>query len=56
MRFLVGLSLLERGDLGLGQQDAIPGLRHLGFECLRAMPHRSQVMSLPHAAHAGGRD
>src|SRR5262249_51423528 len=29
VRFLVGLGLLESGDLGLGQQDAI--LRHLGF-------------------------
>src|SRR5262249_5662 len=35
MRLLVGLGLLERGDLGLGQQDAI--LRHLGFERLEAM-------------------
>jgi hypothetical protein len=40
MRLLVGLGLLERGDLGLGQQDAI--LRHLGFEGLEAMLHRGQ--------------
>ena len=38
LRFLVGLGLLERGDLCLGQQDAL--LRHLGFERLEAMFHR----------------
>src|SRR5262244_2507326 len=53
MRLLVGLGLLERGDLGLGQQDAI--LRHLGFERLEAMLDRGQIVALPHAAHPGGR-
>ena len=37
MRFLVGLGLLERRDLRLGEQDAI--LRHLGLECLQAQLH-----------------
>jgi hypothetical protein len=54
MRLLVGLGLFERGDLGLGQQDAI--LRHLGFERLEAMLHRGQIVPLAHAAHPGGRD
>ena len=54
MRFLVSLGLLERGDLGLGQQDAI--LRHLGFERLEAMFHRGQIVTLPHAAYPGRRD
>jgi len=54
MRFLVGLGLLERGDLRLGQQDAV--LRRPGFERLEAVPDRSQVVSLPDAAHAGRRD
>src|SRR5262249_6476840 len=36
MRLLVSLGLLERRDLGLGQQDAI--LRDFGFERLEAMP------------------
>src|SRR5499433_3640114 len=53
MRLLVGFGLLERGDLGLGQQDAI--LRHLGFERLEAMLDRGQIVALPHAAHPGGR-
>src|SRR5262249_2565117 len=35
VRFLVGLSLLEGGDLSLGQQNAI--LRHFGFEGLEAV-------------------
>ena len=35
---LLGLGLLERGDLGFGQQDAF--LRHLGFQRLQALFHR----------------
>src|SRR5436190_17592776 len=54
MRFLVGLGFLERGDLRLGQQDAI--LCRLGFERFEAVLHRGQVVALPHAAHADGRD
>ena len=54
MSFLIGLGLLERGDLRLGEQDAF--LRHLGFERLETMLHRGQIVALPHAAHAGRRD
>src|SRR6516225_7909135 len=49
IRLLVGLGLVERGDLCLGQQDAV--LRHLGFEL-----HRGQIVTLPHAPHARRRD
>jgi hypothetical protein len=41
MRFLVGLGLLESGDLGFGQQD--PVLRDLGFERLEAVFDRGQM-------------
>ena len=54
MRLLVGLGLLERGDLRLGQQDAI--LCHLGLQRLQAEFHRGQVVALPHAAHTRRRD
>jgi hypothetical protein len=54
MRLLVGLGLLERGDLRLGQQDAL--LRHLGFDSLQAVLDRGQIVTQPHEAHAGGRD
>ena len=54
MRFLVGFGFLERGDLGLGKQDAV--LRHLGLKRLEALLHRGQIVALPHAAHPGGRD
>ena len=54
MGFLVGLGLLERGDLPLGQQNPI--LCHLGFERLQAEFHRGQIVALPYAAHAGGRN
>jgi hypothetical protein len=37
VRFLVGLGLLQRGDLRLGQENAI--LRCLGFERLQAQLH-----------------
>src|SRR4051794_18593277 len=37
MRFLIGLGFLERGDLRLGQQDAI--LCRLGFERFEALLH-----------------
>jgi len=37
MRFLIGLGLLESGDLRFGEQDAF--LRHLGFERLQAVLH-----------------
>ena len=43
MRLLVGLGLLERGDLGLGEQDAV--LRHLGFERLETMLHRGEIVT-----------
>src|SRR5262249_1475892 len=45
MRLLVGLGLLERDDLGFGQQDAI--LRHLGLERFQAQFHRRQIVALP---------
>jgi hypothetical protein len=54
MRLLVGLGLVERGDLCLGQQDSV--LRHLGFERLQAQLHRGQIVTLPHAPHACRRD
>jgi hypothetical protein len=41
MRFLVGLGLLEGGDLGFGQQEAI--LRYLSFESPQAVFHRGQL-------------
>src|SRR6516225_640743 len=52
VRLLVGLGLFERGDLRLGEQDAI--LRHLGLERLQAQLHRGQVVALPDAAHPAG--
>ena len=54
MRFLIGLGLLERGDLRLGQQDALLG--YLGLECLEAVLHRGQVVALPDATHTGRRN
>ena len=54
VRFLVGLGLLERGDLRLGQQNAL--LRRLGVERLEAQLHRGQVVALPDATHPGRRD
>src|SRR5260370_9165364 len=54
MRLLIGLGLLERGDLGLSQEDAV--LRHLGFERLEAVLDRGQVVALPYTAHPGRRD
>jgi hypothetical protein len=54
VHLLVGLGFLERGDLRLGEQDAI--LRRLGLKRLQAMLHRGQIVALPHAAHPRRRD
>jgi hypothetical protein len=54
MRLLVGFGLFESDDLRFGQQDII--LRHLGFQRLEAVFDRSQIVALPHAAHARRRD
>src|SRR5437773_8051144 len=54
MRLLVGLGLLERGNLRFGEQHAF--LCHLDLERLEAVLHRGQIVTLPDAAHAGGRD
>jgi len=54
VRLFVSLGLLKRGNLGLGQKQAV--LRHFGFEGLQAQLHRGEIVPLPHAAYAGWRD
>jgi len=54
MRLLVGLGLLERDDLRLGQDEA--ALRHLGLQRLQPLLHVLQVLALPHAPHPERRD
>ena len=54
VRLLVGLGLLQRGDLRLGQQDQ-PSCATLASSALSRC-FMGQVVALPHAAHAGGRD
>lgn len=51
---LVGLGLLQRDKLGLGQHAAL--LRHLRLERLQPVLHRGQVVPQPDVAHAEGRD
>jgi hypothetical protein len=48
VRLLVGLRLLECGDLRLGQHAAVLG--DLRLQRLQAMPHRRQIVPLPDAA------
>src|SRR5437764_13545888 len=54
MRLLVGLGLLERGNLRFGEQHAF--LCHLDLERLQAVLHRGQIVTLPDPAHARGRN
>ena len=54
VRLLVELGLLQRGDLRLGQHQAL--LRALGLERLQPLLHGLQIVPQPHAAHAGRRD
>src|SRR5215213_6010665 len=54
MRLLLALGLLERGELALGQHQALLG--DLRLERLEPLLHGLKLMALPHAAHAGGRD
>jgi hypothetical protein len=53
MRLLLGLSLLQGDQLGLGQHQAFLGT--LGLQRLEPFLHRLQVVPLPHAAHPGRR-
>src|SRR4051812_44072317 len=54
MRLLLTLGLLKRGELALGQHQALLG--DLRLERLEPLLHGLKFMALPHAAHAGGRD
>ena len=54
MRLLLGLGLFQRDDLRLGQHQAV--LRALGLQRLEPLRHGLELVPLPHAAHAGGRD
>src|SRR4030088_3217946 len=44
----------EGRELGLGQYQAFPGA--LGLQCFEPLVHGLEVMTLPHATHAGRRD
>jgi len=48
------LGLFQRDELGLGQYQAFLGA--LGLQCFEPLVHGLEVMTLPHATHAGGRD
>jgi hypothetical protein len=50
MRLLLGLGLIQRDQLGLGQDQAF--LCTLGSQRLEPFLHRLQVVALPHVAHA----
>jgi hypothetical protein len=52
MGFLFGFGLFQRNDLRLGQHQALLGA--LGFQRLEPFLHGLQVVTEPHAAHAGG--
>ena len=54
MRFLLGLGLLQRGELALGEHQAVLG--DLGLQRLEPLLHGLQIVALPHPAHAGRRD
>jgi hypothetical protein len=51
---LLGLGLFQRDELGLGQDQAFLGA--LGLQGIEPLVHGLEVMTLPHATHAGGRD
>jgi hypothetical protein len=54
MGLFLRLGFFQRNDLRLGQHQALLGA--LGLQRLEPFVHGLQVMTLPHAAHAGGRD
>ena len=54
MGLLVGLGLLEGGDLRFGQDQAV--LSHFGLERLEPVFHGLQVVAQPDRAHAEGRN
>ncbi len=54
MRFFVGLRLLQRNDLRLGQHEAL--LSDLGLQGLEPFPHGLQIMPEPDAPDARGGD
>ena len=54
MRLLVGLGLLQGGELALGEDEAL--LRHLGLERLQPVLHGGEVVPQPDRAHAERRD
>ena len=54
VRFLVGFRLLQRGELALGQDQAV--LRHPGLQGLQPLGHGVEVVANEHAADAGGGD
>src|SRR6185436_7853875 len=51
MRLLLTLGLLKRGELALGQHQALLG--DLRLERLEPLLHGLKLMALPHAAPAG---
>ena len=54
MGLLLGLGLFQGDELGLGQYQAFLGA--LGLQGFQPLVHGLEVMTLPHATHAGGRD
>src|ERR1700732_356897 len=56
MGLLLGLGLFQRDELGLGQYQAFLGALGLQLQCFEPLVHGLEVMTLPHATHAGGRD
>src|SRR6202047_1966648 len=54
MGLLLGLGLFQRDELGLGQYQAFLGA--LGLQGFEPLVHGLEVMTLPHATHAGRRD
>src|ERR1700730_8179795 len=54
MGLLLGLGLFQRDQLALGQYQAFLGA--LGLQCFEPLVHGLEVMTLPHATHAGRRD
>src|SRR5262245_11870094 len=54
VRLLLGLGLLQRNDLRLGQHQALLGA--LGFQRFEPLVHGLQVVAQPHTAHASRGD
>src|ERR1700731_477475 len=54
MGLLLGLGLFQRDELGLGQYQAFLGAP--GLQCFEPLVQGLEVMTLPHATHAGRRD